>query len=74
MFKYKCTSRYKMLIVVENEVQEVRPQEIIHLKEEVKNKFLKRIYMQKTKVKEEKKDSLTVKQLKVEKTNASSHT
>ena len=72
MYKYKCTSRYKMLLVVGEEVLEIRPQEIIIVENAISNKFLKRIIIRKPKEKIKKKEpELSVKELKVETSNGS---
>ena len=44
MYKYKCTSRYKMLIIIDNVIKEVLPQEKIETHTPVTNKFLKKLY------------------------------
>ena len=76
MYKYKCTSRYKMLLVNGEEVLEIRPQEIIMVENAISNKFLKRItirnHKQETKKTRKKEPEIIVKELKMENTNGSS--
>ena len=74
MYKYKCTSRYKMLLVVENEIVEIRPQEIVYFNGAITNKFLRLQHQKKveTKSKPVKKTKsldidLIAKELKMEK-------
>ena len=73
MYRYNCTSRYKMLLVVGENVLEIRPQEVIAVATPIINKFLKKVPQPRTistKVKEE--PNITVQELKVEKIDGSS--
>ena len=82
MFKYKCTSRYKMLLVVDDKIIEIRPQEVVVFNNQFKNKFLKRVYDKTTKESSPtqtskkkitiKEHDITVKNLTMEKTHGSS--
>ena len=76
MYKYKCVSRYKILLVVGEKVLEIRPQQIITTDIPISNKFLKTVSTLKPikkAIKEKKKEpEILVTELKVEKIDGSS--
>ena len=82
MYTYKCTSRYKMLLLVGDTIEEIRPQQIITFESPINNKFLKKIgakspkkkvRVQKTKIETPPLEpSIVVKEIKMEKTDGSS--
>jgi hypothetical protein len=81
MYTYKCTSRYKMLLLVGDIIEEIRPQQVITFESPINNKFLKKISnnspqkkVKAKKIKEKpsvKEPSIVVKEIKMENTDGS---
>ena len=67
-----------MLLLVGDEILEIRPQQIVIFESEIKNKFLKRIYTKPSPPKKVQKKknvmetNITIKEIKLEKTDGSS--
>lgn len=43
MSKYKCTSKFPMLLFIDGEIVEVRPNQIIEAKEDLNYKYLNKV-------------------------------
>ena len=44
MFEYKCSSRNNLLFIVDGKIHELRPKEVIILKEKVDHPYLELLY------------------------------